>query len=552
MREKDRLDLNKIEAIVKPSPTSQVLSLATRGAQGASTGLGIAGGIASTLALAGITTAFLLQAVAGAVGAGAIGLAAMGYAGYRLWQHQKDINNLKTIFDEQLTNLKNAQIEAIKNYQFLDEKTAEITAEINRTKDRNRLQELEAYLQEIQQGKEQIIARMRAVLAVVVGESDTDKLSQLFGESYGATEKLALHNYAKIDFRKNGLLLTDKELLQFDKGLDKVWDVFNQAQPSINQKYQDELNTSIKPEYDKSKTSKKVKNLIFTVAGATAFLGGSGIAFTVGTILVGGSAAALVAFGWPVLLGVAAAGLVAMAGSLLYYRYVEKKQAKNLKTLTLANKQIKGMSTYLNDNVNRPVEDLSQAARFEQKDSLEKLAIFDVRQQSMRNADEIYLNKLQKEFAEYQQELQGNIGATHSLEVEIGTFHTDIGKNYDDAQKLKAKIEENIADLRNFNKRIVKEVMPTSTDEEKQKFLDEVGECQTKANEALKNVQDIIVRIEKKLQKVPAAHEMLSQGLTERNQKAPSSISSGNRKTPKDDDESQGVGERYQRPRKGR
>ncbi|MBA2654208.1 MAG: hypothetical protein H0U71_03965 [Gammaproteobacteria bacterium] len=493
VREKDKIDLKTLHNLTDPSSLQRALFMTKKGFEGAGGGLGLGGFIVTILALGGFSISFVFQIIGAAVGGTIFGTLALILGANQLWQQHKKIEKLKPALLTTISNLKASIIDYISNYQLLEDTSSTLDEEIKhlnkvlaKASDKEkasieaRLAELNDEVLKMQALQKEIMARLQISLEIFTGGSNSEKLSLLFG-SNGRGPKEALLENCFYQF-KSGKMTQDK-FSRVERGLNTVWSKIDLSYKE-NEQYEQDLKDRIGPEKKHRLTG--VKAITHSGIALGGFLGGSGLVLTVAILAVGGFAAVL-AIGWPILIPALGIGLLAGAGSWLYYRRVERRQEKKMEKVNLAKKQIDGVTSYIKDKANNEVQEI-------------------VKNHKARTAElvatvEVVLETRENDLKEYEVRLENHEISVKKIAFDSGHFGSYQFKvaTHTQLKMLQKEIEQNHNNLKDLKRRIEEIVVIAGSDDKKVELLNRVNSSLGRAEIVAKDFSPIFQVVEEKL-----------------------------------------------------
>lgn len=463
MRQKAPLNPTKLNEAVQTSTLRKTFSLGLRTIQGGGGGIGASVLVLTLLTLAGITAAFLAEILAAVGGAVVFSLLALGMSYYNLWKDEQKLNGLKAKFDKKLIDLRRGILESIKNYQLLLEAEKNIITEITRLNelvqkitDRAELEQINEKvralnhdLADMGSARKELVDRLNVTLSIFEGKTVEDRLALLFGK--GGEEAILAGALSYPEFKEDHSTIKS--------GLSHIMPQLTTL-PSDEAKshiYKDELLSVIKE--GETKTPKSVKWVTKALTGLGGFLGGAGSVITIAALVLGGMAA-VTAVGWPIAVVALGVGLVAAGIALFYQRTVERRQQKTLTKLNDATSQVKGMTKYVNKQINQPSN--SKIASWTEKYKQDCRDVF------------VSLNVHRQNFKDLKQDAVQHTQRIRSLTNEVNKFHKFKQSDMDAVKSLEIEIDQDLVRLNTLLKQVHKVTVIAGSEMEKTNLIHEI------------------------------------------------------------------------------
>lgn len=488
MRDKEKLNLSQLDKVVETSKIRNAFSLGLRTVEGGGGGIGASVAIITALTLVGITAAFIVELLAAVAGAVLFAVLALGLTYYRIWKDEQKLKGLKEDLDKKIAELKRSVLDSMRNYQLLLETEHHINEEIVRLgllleqiKDNEEKAHIEQKIEDLKEDREslaatkkELIERLVATFSIVDGANINEKLQMLFGQSDDS-----VHNFALLDTHYQ-----DEDLSRVKFGFNAILPKLREDQAGANfHIYRDQLGEDyIKPKKIEMHTG--VKWLTTALAGLGGLLGGSGSVITIAAVILG-SMAAVTAVGWPIAVAALGVGLIA-AGIAMYYQHrIETRQQRVLNKLNIASSQVAGMTSYLNEKVNKPTMINVTKIENQYQDACRDIAI--------------RLDEHKRIFRNYQTEISQHDQKIKSLHSEVNKFHSFVPTQLEQAQDLQTKLQEDILLLTALLKQVHKVAIVAGSELEKTNLIQEIETLLAQVSKDKKEAAEIYEKIYKAL-----------------------------------------------------
>lgn len=483
MRDKEKLNLSQLNKVVAASKIRNAFSLGLRTVEGGGGGIGASVVVITLLTLVGITAAFIVELLAAVAGAVLFAALALGITYYRIWKDEQKLKSLKEDLEKKITELKRAFLDTVKNYQLLLETEHHISEEIARLsllleqiKDTAEKTHIEQKIEDLKKDrdslattKKELTERLIATLSVVDGANINEKIQMLFGQDNDSVSSFAL-----LDSHYQ-----DEDLTKIKFGINAILPKLREDPTGTNALiYREQLGELIKPKKIELHTG--VKWLTTALAGLGGLLGGSGSVITVAAVVLG-SMAAVTGIGWPIAVAALGVGLIA-AGIAMYYQHrIETRQQRVLNKINVASSQVSGMTSYLNEKVNKP--------------TMAKVTKIENQYQGACRDIAIRIDEHKRIFQNYRADIILHSQKIRSLHSEVNKFHSFVPMQLELAHDLQTKIQEDIVLLTALLKQVHKVAIVAGSELEKTNLIQEIETLLSDVHKDKKDASEIYERI---------------------------------------------------------